>query len=213
MSALEKSISDLGLSAPATIAELTALFRALGKPSTRDLALRHLELEWLGAAEQPRSYSAHPTRADLMHVLARAVGIDAVEAFSLSDVERGMAYPASQIRGFVRDCHLWAYGQDSLQFPRWQFAIGRDGLPIGFISDRLQIVVAAIPESANPGLVRSLMTLSSPFLPHIRGRELSPREYLLSGGAPSAVSALLLRYLGADEEHLADVASRVVQWA
>jgi hypothetical protein len=56
------------------------------------------------------------------------------------------------------------------------------------------------------------MTLSSPALPGLRGRELSPRDYLLSGGAPSAVAALLLRFLDADQEQIREVASQEERW-
>lgn len=72
--------------------------------------------------------------------------------------------------------------------------------------------MAAIPTNANPGLVRSLMSLSSPNWPSISGREISPREYLMSGGAPSTVAAMLLRYLDADADRLQDVAHRSAAW-
>ncbi|WP_123570038.1 hypothetical protein [Frigoribacterium sp. PhB118] len=210
---LEQAIEGLGLPLDRTVAELAALYRALAKPSQLDLDMRHLQLEWLGAYDLPHPGQIGFSREAMMSVLSRSVGIEAVEAFELQDLQRGMGFPASQLRAFVRDGHLWAYGEASLKFPRWQFVYDRDGFPRGFISDRLRIVVAAIPGDANPGLVRSLMTLSCPALPSIRGREVSPREYLLAGGAPSAVAAVLLRYLEADLEQSCEVANRVSEWA
>ena len=209
----ERAICNLGLPVAATIADLTSLYEALARPSRQDSALRHLELEWLGAADAPRSPSSYPSRADLMHVISRSIGIESTEAFAISDLEQGMGYPPSQVQSLVRDGHLWAPDARALRFPRWQFTYGRNGLPTGFISDRLQIVVAAIPQNSNPALVRSIMTLSSPSFPRMRGREVSPREFLLTGGAPSAVAALLLRYLDAGAERFEEVATRVSEWA
>jgi hypothetical protein len=209
---LEQAIAHLGLPVGSTIADLTDLYRALARPSRLDAALRHLELEWIGAFDAPRPRASFLSRAELMHVLSRSVGIDAVEAFSLQDLQDGMAYTESDIQGIFSNGHLWAYGHPDLRFPRWQFTHGKDGLPSGFICDRLQVVVAAIPLNANPGLVRSLMSLSSPTLPTVQGREISPREYLLAGGAPGTVAAFLLRYLDADEDRVQDVASRMSAW-
>lgn len=210
---LEQAIVDLGLPVRGTIADLTSLYQALARPSRLDAALRHLELEWLGATDPPRAAVPFLSRAELMHVLGRSLGIDAVETFVTNDVTLGLGFDHAHVRKFVRDGHLWAYGAPDLRFPRWQFAYGRDGLPSAFISDRLQVVVAAIPSNANPGLVRSLMTLSSPALPSVRGREVSPREFLLGGGAPSAVAAILLRYLDAPADQVREVATRVGEWA
>ena len=208
----EQSIETLGLPVATTIADLTSLFRALARPSRLEAAMRHLELEWLGAADPPRTCSPYPSRAELMHVLSRSIGIDVTECFHIHDLQNGMAYSVTQIMSLVADGHLWVYGDLGTQFPRWQFTCDREGLPTGFISQHLQVVVAAIPNDANPGLVRSLMTLGTPSLPTVRGRELSPREFLLSGGAPSVVAALLLRYLDADASRIHDVARRVSAW-
>jgi hypothetical protein len=209
---LQRAILDLGQPVEDTISDLTSLYRALAKPARLDTALTHLELEWLGAVDPPHSSVPFLSRADLMHVLCRSLGIEAVETFTVQDVEDGMGFPFAQVHRFVQDGHVWAYGDPDVRFPRWQFRHGRQGLPIGFISDRLQIVVAAIPKNANPALVRSLMTLSSPVFPRIRERELSPREFLLTGGAPSAVAAYLLRYLEGDSERILEVRNRVNAW-
>jgi hypothetical protein len=181
---LERAIEGLGLPASETIRDLIELYLALAKPSRLDSALRHLELEWLGARDAPTAAGVGNLRASLMHIASRSLAIG----------------------------HVWAYGGADLHFPRWQFTYGRDGLPSGFISDRLQVIVAAIPVDANPALVRSLMTLSTPWFPTVRGREVSPREFILGGGSPSAVAAMLLRFLDADAGRFHDVVDRVQTW-
>lgn len=209
---LQQAILDLGHPVEETISDLTSLYRALAKPARLDMALKHLELEWLGAADPPRPSVPFLSRPHLMHVLCRSLAIEAVESFTGQDIEDGMGFPFAQVLRFIHDGHLWAYGGPEFRFPRWQFTYGRDGLPSGFISDRLQIVVAAIPGNANPALVRSLMTLSSPAFPSIHGREVSPREFVLQGGAPSTVAAFLLRYLDSDAERFSDVRARLNEW-
>jgi hypothetical protein len=91
---LEQAIARLGLPVDSTISDLTDLFSALAQPSRLNAALQHLELEWLGATDTPRPRAPFLTKAELMHVLVRSVGVDATEAFRLDDLQKGTAFSA-----------------------------------------------------------------------------------------------------------------------
>jgi len=121
------------------------------------------------------------------------VAAEAGRALTRGQVADLLGVDASRVSHQVAQGRLFVYSVGNRPaFPDWQFQCadesGSGGLP------HLAEVIAAFPTGSHPVTVRSFMTTPDDDLA-VGGRPLSPREWLLSGGAP-AVVVELARTLG-----------------
>ena len=157
-------------------------------------------------AREPRPGSAELSAAEA-GVLARHSGVDAAAAAHFGDPRQAAVESAriqfevlrrshtardiaakwgvdsSRIRHRVRDGALYGVriGR-SLRLPEWQFDADLRPLP------GLAAVLAALPADMHPREVEGFMTTPQDEL-RLRGRALSPRDWLLTGGTPNRVAA------------------------
>jgi len=107
-----------------------------------------------------------------------------LDSLSASEVAEHLGRDVSRIRQRTRDRSLWSLpGAAGTRYPRVQFAA--DGSEIPGIGAVLQ----ALPPDLHPLAVLRWLTSPKPDL-RVDGRALSPREWLLAGGAADETVAL-----------------------
>lgn len=113
------------------------------------------------------------------------------ESLSTAEVAGRLGVDPSRIRHMSADGALYAMrtGRQN-RYPSWQF--GDDGRPL----PGLRAVLQALPPGLHPLEVRGFMTTPQPDYA-VRGRELTPIQWLAAGGDP-AVVADLARWVAAD---------------
>lgn len=119
----------------------------------------------------------------LSRTLAQALAVR-VGALTTAELATRLGKDASRVRHLAREGALVVLpgGGRSTLFPAWQ-------LEGAALVPGLRIVLAGLPEELGAVSVARFMTQPSPELT-IDGAELSPRDWLLAGGDPTAVVEL-----------------------
>jgi hypothetical protein len=118
--------------------------------------------------------------------LQTAVGLAMIEATALSvaEVASALGVTRARIRQRAAERTLHAIrGDDEWRFPRWQF--DEHGRPRPGVAT----VMPEMPRDIHPLAVSDFMTHSNPDL-EIRGRPVSPLEWLAADGEPEPVTAI-----------------------
>ena len=104
-------------------------------------------------------------------------------SYPVHDIAAKWGLDDSRIRHRVRNRVLYGVRMGrALRLPTWQFGDDLRPLP------GLATVLAALPEGMHPREVEGFMTTPQADL-RVRGRDVSPRDWLLTGGDPAQVAA------------------------
>lgn len=118
---------------------------------------------------------------------AKAVAAQAVlrdTALSVAGAAERLGVDASRIRHRLADGRLAGWkDRGGWRLPVWQFT-NTDVLP------GLEVVLAAVPQDQPPLVVAAFMTTEQAELP-VSGEPTTPRDWLLAGGDPAPVAALV----------------------
>jgi hypothetical protein len=194
---LSRALADVGWKNRAEFAhESAALLRAMATPSRLHATHRFLAIERLGMQDRAVEWGMKLTADELLIVLARMSIIDRSRSYSAEELSSLLGWALSEVELAGREGSLYAYTAGTrLLFPEWQFDINLRAGSATVISEDLPALVALIPDSAVPGLVRAVMTLECPMIPKRSGRPVSARDHLSAGGSFRPVAAALLYFL------------------
>ncbi|HEY5880536.1 MAG TPA: hypothetical protein VIU11_16620 [Nakamurella sp.] len=187
MVTVEAVLRRNGIDIPETVIaeQLDALLRS-GEPR-RGVELSAADERFLATYSGVEEATPEQLRALRARSVAQ-VAAEAGRALTRGQVAELLGVDASRVSHQVAQGRLFVYSVGNRPaFPDWQFhradESGSGGLP------HLAEVIAAFPTGAHPVTVRSFMTIPDDDLT-VGGRAQSPRDWLLSGGAPAAVVEL-----------------------
>ncbi|MBT1631646.1 hypothetical protein [Curtobacterium flaccumfaciens] len=155
-----------------------------------------MTLEWLGARDRSSFDGRKLRHRDLLSVICRMTAVDVVTSLDIDDTGALLELSRSEIVSLLESGHLWSYDAGAgIRIPTWQLVRDSSSEPVRLLGSSLSAVVAAIPPSASPGLVRRLMTTEDPSLATRADAALTPAEWIARGHSHWPVMAILLRYL------------------
>jgi hypothetical protein len=192
---IARFVAGLGISVSVeelerTVREIVEITVPVPDPADARTQFSHTEraaLEAIGADLSPLPLDV-PDPAERTRLAYVALVLDSLPA---SVVAEQLGRDVSRIRQRTRDRSLWSLaGASGTRYPRVQFAADGSEIP------GLGAVLQALPADLHPVAVLRWLTLPKPDL-RVDGRPVSPREWLLAGGAADEVVAL------ADDLHVA----------
>ena len=199
---LRAAVARLSAAPDDTLADLTAMLELMAEPSRLSPMARYLTLEWLGARDSEALDNRQLRHRDLLAVICRSLVVDAVTDLTVDDFASLLKMHRHELVRLINEGHVWAYDAGrGPRVPTWQLVKDSSQAPIRFLSERLSAVVAAIPDSASPSLVRRLMTTESPSLANSAGHASTPVEWLAKGKSHWPVIAILLRFLTGNSDY------------
>jgi hypothetical protein len=199
---LRAAIARLSANPDDTLGDLAAMLELMAEPSRLSPMTRYLTLEWLGARDSVARNIRQLRHQDLLAVICRSTLIDAATDLTIDDFAALLKVDRHQLVGLINGGHVWAYNAGrGPRVPTWQLVRDSSQDPIRLLGERLSAVVAAIPDSASPSLVRRLMTTESPALTNTAGNTATPAEWIAQGNSHWPVMAILLRFLTGNSDY------------
>ncbi|MBF4608927.1 hypothetical protein [Curtobacterium sp. VKM Ac-1393] len=199
---LRAALARLSDAPDETLHDLAAMLELMAEPSRLAPMTRYLALEWLGACDSSALDNRQLRHRDLLAVICRMTAIDVVTDLNVDDCARLLNVGRPQLVQLINDGRVWTYNAGrGPRVPTWQLVRDSSEDPIRLLGGPLSAVVAAIPDSASPSLVRRLMTTESSALKDAAGRETTPAEWIAQGNSPWPVMAILLRFLTGNSDY------------
>lgn len=199
---LQAALAKLSANPDDAIGDIAAMLELMAQPSQLAPMTRYLSLEWLGARDSTALDNRQLRHRDLLAVICRSTAVDAVTDLSVDDFATLLNVDRPQLVNLINEGHVWTYDAGrGPRVPTWQLVRDSSRDPIRLLGAQLSAVVAVIPDSASPSLVRRLMTTESATLTNVTGNAATPAEWIARGNSHWPVMAILLRFLTGSSDY------------